>query len=80
MIDFINFISENYMIIIVVAIAIFGLLVFISVKNIKLETPTVDKKLDQVITVETFVHNQNPNPNMDQDQDYYNGDKYSFNQ
>ena len=78
MIDFINFISENYIIIIAVAIAIFGLLVFISVKNINLETPTVDKKLDQVITVETFVDNQNPN--MNQDQDYYNGDKYSFNQ
>ena len=71
MIDFINFISENYMIIIVVAIAIFGLLVFISVKNIKLETPTVDKKLDQVITVETF---------KPLDDNYYNGDKYSFNQ
>ena len=81
MIVFINFISENYMIIIVVAIAIFGLLVFISVKNIKLETPTVDKKLDQVITVETFVQNPKSNPDLDlnKDKDYYNGKKYSFN-
>lgn len=79
--DFINFISENYAIIIATAIAIFGLLVFISYYGINLETPTVDKQLSQVVTVETFVPNpkSNPNPDINKDEDYYNGKKYSFN-
>lgn len=68
--DFYNFISENYIIIIAIAISIFGLLVFISVYNINLETPTLDTKLSQVVTVETF--------DMDMDKDYYQGNKYSL--
>ena len=79
--DFINFISENYAIIIATAIAIFGLLVFISYYGINLETPTVDKQLSQVVTLETFVQNPKSNPDLDlnKDKDYYNGKKYSFN-
>lgn len=68
--DFYNFISENYIIIIAIAISIFGLLVFISVYSINLETPTLDTKLSQVVTVETF--------DMDMDKDYYQGNKYSL--
>ena len=84
-----TFFSENYGIIIATAIAIFGLLVFISVYNINLNTPTVNTKLSQVVTVETFEQNMNkdtnananmcPNmdPNMDLDKYNYNGNKYS---
>lgn len=69
--DFYNFISENYKTIIAISLIIFGLLVFISVYNINLETPRVDTKLAQVITVETF--------DMNMDKDYYQGNKYSLN-
>jgi hypothetical protein len=68
--DFYNFISENYIIIIAISLSIFGLLVFISVYNINLESPTVNTKLAQVVTVETF------DINMDMDKDYYQGNKY----
>jgi hypothetical protein len=70
--DFYNFISENYIIIIAISLSIFGLLVFISVYNINLESPTVNTKLAQVVTVETF--------DMNMDKDYYQGNKYSVNQ
>ena len=69
--DFYNFISENYIIIIAISLSIFGLLVFISVYNINLESPTVNTKLAQVVTVETF--------DMNMDKDYYQGNKYSVN-
>lgn len=69
--DFYNFISENYKTIIAISLIIFGLLVFISVYNINLESPTVNTKLAQVITVETF--------DMNMDKDYYQGNKYSLN-
>lgn len=69
--EFYNFISENYIIIIAISLSIFGLLVFISVYNINLETPTVDTKLAQVVTVETF--------DINMDKDYYQGNKYSPN-
>ena len=74
-----TFFAENYGIIIATAIAIFGLLVFISVYNINLNTPTVNTKLSQVVTVETFEQNmnKNTNANMDLDKYYYNGNKYS---
>ena len=71
--DFYNFISENYIIIIAISLSIFGLLVFISVYNINLQSPTVNTKLAQVVTVETF------DMNMDMDKDYYQGNKYSVN-
>ena len=67
--DFYNFISENYIIIIAISLSIFGLLVFISVYNINLESPTVNTKLAQVVTVETF--------DINMDKDYYQGNKYS---
>lgn len=70
--DFYNFISENYIIIIAISLSIFGLLVFISVYNINLESPTVNTKLAQVVTVETF--------DINMDKDYYQGNKYGFNQ
>jgi hypothetical protein len=70
--DFYNFISENYIIIIAISLSIFGLLVFISVYNINLESPTVNTKLAQVVTVETF--------DINMDKDYYQGNKYSVNQ
>jgi len=69
--DFYNFISENYIIIIAISLSIFGLLVFISVYNINLESPTVNTKLAQVVTVETF--------DINMDKDYYQGNKYGFN-
>ena len=81
--DIYNFFSENYAIILATAIAIFGLLVFISYYNINLETPTVNNKLNQVVTVETFGQdinqnmNMDTNANMDLDKYYYNGNKYS---
>jgi hypothetical protein len=67
--DFYNFISENYIIIIAISLSIFGLLVFISFYNINLESPTVNTKLAQVVTVETF--------DINMDKDYYQGNKYS---
>ena len=70
--DFYNFISENYIIIIAISLSIFGLLVFISFYNINLESPTVNTKISQVVTVETF--------DMNMDKDYYKGNKYSVNQ
>ena len=69
--DFYNFISENYIIIIAISLSIFGLLVFISVYNINLESPTFNTKLAQVVTVETF--------DINMDKDYYQGNKYGFN-
>ena len=66
--DFYNFISENYIIIIAISLSIFGLLVFINVYNINLESPTVNTKLAQVVTVETF--------DINMDKDYYQGNKY----
>ena len=69
--DFYNFISENYIIIIAISLSIFGLLVFISVYNINLQSPTVNTRLAQVVTVETF--------DMNMDKDYYQGNKYSVN-
>jgi hypothetical protein len=69
--DFYNFISENYIIIIAISLSIFGLLVFISFYNINLESPTVNTKISQVVTVETF------DINMDMDKDYFQGNKYS---
>ena len=72
--DFYNFISENYIIIIAISLSIFGLLVFISVYNINLESPRFNTKLAQVVTVETF------DMNMDMDKNYYQGNKYGFNQ
>ena len=73
--EFYNFISENYKIIIAISLSIFGLLVFISVYNINLESPRVNTKLAQVITVETF--DINMDKDMDMDKNYYQGNKYS---
>lgn len=55
--DLLDFFNENYKFIIAIVLSIIGLLVFISVYNINLETPKVDTKLAQVVTVETFEPN-----------------------
>jgi hypothetical protein len=52
--DIQNFIYENYKFIIALVLTFIGLLVFISVYNINLETPKSNTKLAQVVTVETF--------------------------
>jgi len=52
--DIQNFIYENYKFIIALVLTFIGLLVFISVYNINLETPKLNTKLAQVVTVETF--------------------------
>jgi hypothetical protein len=55
--DFINFITENYIIITITVLSIIGLLVYISVYNINLDPPKTNSKLSQIITVETFSSN-----------------------
>lgn len=55
--NFINFITENYIIITITVLSIIGLLVYISVYNINLDPPKSNSKLSQVVTVETFSSN-----------------------
>jgi hypothetical protein len=52
-----DFISENYITIILTVLSIFGLLVYISVYNINLDPPKTNTKLAQSVTVETFESN-----------------------
>lgn len=49
-----DFISENYITIILTVLSILGLLVYISVYNINLDPPKSNTKLSQSVTVETF--------------------------
>lgn len=55
--DFIDFISENYMMIVLTVLSILGLLVYISVYNINLDPPKSKTQLAQSVTVETFEPN-----------------------
>jgi hypothetical protein len=52
--SFIDFMNTNYKFIIAMILSIFGLLVFISVKDINLNVPKKQSKLAQSVTVETF--------------------------
>ena len=52
--NFIDFISENYMMIVLTVLSILGLLVYISVYNINLDPPKSNTQLAQSVTVETF--------------------------
>lgn len=52
--NFIDFMNTNYKFIIAMILSIFGLLVFISVKDINLNVPKKQPKLAQSVTVETF--------------------------
>jgi hypothetical protein len=52
--SFIDFMNTNYKFIIAMILSIFGLLVFISVKDINLNVPKKQPKLAQSVTVETF--------------------------
>ena len=55
--NFIDFISENYMMIVLTVLSILGLLVYISVYNINLDPPKSKTQLAQSVTVETFEQN-----------------------
>jgi len=55
--DFIDFISQNYMMIVLTVLSILGLLVYISIYNINLDPPKPNTKLAQSVTVETFEPN-----------------------
>jgi len=52
--NFIEFISQNYMMIVLTVLSILGLLVYISIYNINLDTPKSKTQLAQSVTVETF--------------------------
>jgi hypothetical protein len=52
--DFIDFIYENYKFIIAIALSIIGLLVFISIKDIKFNEPKLNTNLVQTVTIESF--------------------------
>ena len=55
--DFIDFISQNYIMIVLTVLSILGLLVYISIYNINLDPPKTNTKLAQSVTVETFEQN-----------------------
>lgn len=55
--EFVDFISENYMMIVLTVLSILGLLVYISIYNINLDPPKSNTKLAQSVTVETFEPN-----------------------
>jgi len=52
--EIVDFISENYMMIVLTVLSILGLLVYISVYNINLDPPKSKTQLAQTVTVETF--------------------------
>ena len=55
--DFVDFIYENYKFIIAIALSIIGLLVFISIKDIKFNEPKLNTNLVQTVTIESFDNN-----------------------
>jgi hypothetical protein len=55
--EFVDFISENYIMIVLTVLSILGLLVYISIYNINLDPPKTNTKLAQTVTVETFEQN-----------------------
>jgi len=55
--DIVDFISENYMMIVLTVLSILGLLVYISIYNINLDPPKSKTQLAQTVTVETFESN-----------------------
>jgi hypothetical protein len=59
--DFLDFIYENYKFIIAIALSIIGLLVFISIKDIKFNEPKLNTNLVQTVTIESFDTNTKPN-------------------
>ena len=52
-----DFISQNYIMIVLTVLSILGLLVYISIYNINLDPPKTNTKLAQSVTVETFEQN-----------------------
>lgn len=55
--EIVDFISENYIMIVLTVLSILGLLVYISIYNINLDPPKTNTKLAQTVTVETFEQN-----------------------
>ena len=55
--DIVDFISGNYIMIVLTVLSILGLLVYISIYNINLDPPKSNTKLAQSVTVETFEPN-----------------------
>lgn len=55
--EIVDFISENYMMIVLTVLSILGLLVYISIYNINLDPPKSKTQLAQTVTVETFESN-----------------------
>ena len=54
MIEIINFIKENFKVIIIIVVVLLFLLVLINIKGINLNEKKIESKLVQKVTVETF--------------------------